>query len=72
MKTILIASITLNVLLTGALIYLYRTEDKRRLKREFKSQASARNEFTRMADIPRKVAESIPDAPPVYVGTRFH
>lgn len=37
MQIILIASIMLNVLLTGVLIYLYRTEDKRRKRREWRS-----------------------------------
>lgn len=37
MQTILTISIALNVFLTGALIYLYRTEDKRRKKREWRS-----------------------------------
>lgn len=84
MQTILTVSIVLNVLLAGALIYLYRAEDKRRQKRESKAfvgaasvallQASAREEeeYAQIVAIGRKAAELIPDALPVYVGRRFH
>lgn len=53
MQTALTVSIVLNVLLTGALIYLYRTADKRRKKPWFDEwlQASARDEYARLVDI---------------------
>lgn len=57
MQTALTVSIVLNVLLTGALIYLYRTEDKRRKKPWFdeRLQASARDEYARLVDIGRRL-----------------